>query len=270
VTLYGQTYRCVVVNSSSEDKRKKKRIEREKEESQKALLDEISKQTKKEYYCRADAEVAAKKLSRIESNYHRVEVQIEERPKYPRGRPSLSKPRQVKEIRYALKAIIKQREEILEKKNKEAGCFVLITNVPKQGELAHSSGEILKAYKQQHGIEQNFSFLKDPIIVNSLFLKRPGRIEALGLILLLALLIWRLMERSMRGYVNTNKTKLMGLDKKLTTRPTSFMMTTKFTGITVIKLANQRKLVKPLSTIQMEYLIALGVDIKCFIQPGAG
>jgi len=270
VTLYGETYRCVVVHSSSEDKRKQKRIQREKEESHKALLDEISKETKKEYYCRADAQAAAEKLGRIHSEYHRVEVRIEERPKYPRGRPSSSKPRQVKEMRYALKVVIKEREEIVEKKNKEAGCFVLLSNVPKQGELAHSSGEVLKAYKQQHGIEQNFSFLKDPVIVNSLFLKKPERIEALGLILLLALLIWRLMERSMRQYVNTTKTKLMGLDKKLTDRPTSFMMTTKFTGIIVIKLGNQRKLAKPLSFIQLEYLVALGVDNKYFIQPRAG
>src|SRR2546428_7306932 len=43
--------------------------------------------------------------------------------------------------------------------------------------------------------------VKDPVIVNSLFLKKPERIEALGLVLLLALLLWRLMERQMRAHV---------------------------------------------------------------------
>jgi hypothetical protein len=33
------------------------------------------------------------------------------------------------------------------------------------------------------------------VIVNSIFLKKPKRIEVLGLILVIALLIWRLMER---------------------------------------------------------------------------
>ena len=67
----------------------------------------------------------------------------------------------------------------------EAGCFVLLTNVPTAGDLAHSAREILTVYKEQHGTEQNYGFLKDPVIVNSLFLKKPERIEALGLVLLL-------------------------------------------------------------------------------------
>lgn len=52
--------------------------------------------------------------------------------------------------------------------------------------MAHTPCEVLAAYKEQHGIERNFAFLKDPLIVNDLFLKRPDRIEALGFILLTA------------------------------------------------------------------------------------
>ena len=268
VELYGKV--AVVVHSSANDKRKQKRIEREQTQSRKELEGEIKKETKKEYYCRADAEVAAENLCSIDSEYHKVEVQIQQRPKYPRGRPSLKKPRQVKEMRYALKTTIKEKEQIIHKKQKEAGCFVLLSNVPEEGEIAHDSGDILKAYKEQNGIEQNFSFLKDPVIVNSLFLKKPERIEALGLVLLLSLLIWRLMERSMRNYVNTTGTKLPGFDKKYTNKPTSFMMTTKFTGVTVIKIGIHRMLARPLSPIQMQYLVALGVSNIYFIEPGAG
>src|SRR5262249_22620206 len=57
-----------------------------------------------------------------------------------------------------------------------------------------------------------------PVIVNSLFLKKPERIEALGLILLLALLLWRLMERAMRTHIDTTNTPLPGWDKKATER----------------------------------------------------
>jgi len=60
---------------------------------------------------------------------------------------------------------------------------------------------LLEAYKGQSGVENNFRFLKDPLIVNDLFLKKPERIEALGLIFLLSLLVWNLMERSMRKHV---------------------------------------------------------------------
>jgi len=36
--------------------------------------------------------------------------------------------------------------------------------------------------KDQHGTEQHYGFLKDPVLVKSLFLKKPERIEALGLV----------------------------------------------------------------------------------------
>src|SRR2546428_13639902 len=92
----------------------------------------------------------------------------------------------------------------------EAGCFVLLTNVPTAGDLAHSARDILTVYKDQHGTEQNYGFLKDPVMVNSLFLKKPERIEALGMVLLLALLLWRVMERSMRTHAHTPGTSRAG------------------------------------------------------------
>jgi transposase len=122
-------------------------------------------------------------------------------------------------------------------------------------------------YKDQHGTEHNYGFLKDPVIVNSLFLKKEERIEALGLVLLLALLIWRLMERAMRRYVDTTSTPLPGWDKKATERPTSFMMITKFAGVIVMKLGLHRHLARPLSGVQQQYLTALDVPATCFTLP---
>jgi len=60
----------------------------------------------------------------------------------------------------------------------EAGCFVLRTKVPPAGHLAHSAREIRTVSKEQQGTEQNDGFLKDPVLVKSLFLKKPERIEA--------------------------------------------------------------------------------------------
>ena len=65
----------------------------------------------------------------------------------------------------------------------EAGCFGLLTNVPTAGALAHSARAILTVSKDQHGTEQNDGFRKAPVIVHSLFLKKPERIEALGRVL---------------------------------------------------------------------------------------
>jgi transposase len=87
-----------------------------------------------------------------------------------------------------VQATLRERAEVIARKAQEMSCFVLLTNVPTQGEMTHSAGELLRAYKAQPGVEQHVAFLKDPVIVNSLFLKKPERIEALGLVLLLVLL----------------------------------------------------------------------------------
>ena len=147
-------------------------------------------------------------------------------------------------MRYSLQPIISTQSARIARLEEEAGCFVLLTNVPTAGDLAHSARDILSVYKEQHGTEQNYGFLKDPVIVNSLFLKKPERIEALGLVLLLALLIWRLMERAMRRHVDTTSTPLPGWDKKATERPTAFMMVTKFAGVMVLKLGHDRQLAR--------------------------
>jgi transposase len=267
VTLYGRLYRAVVVHSSAQDKRHQQRLARDLQTSQSTLQTAARTAEQQEYFCRADAEAAAATLRAVPTAYHLVDVTVEERPIYGRGRPSSHKPRTVKATRYRLKATIKPDTERIRRREDEAGCFVLLTNVPTAGDLAHSARDILTVYKEQHGTEQNYGFLKDPVIVNSLFLKKPERIEALGLILLLALLLWRLMERAMRRHVDTTSTPLPGWDKKTTERPTAFMMVTKFAGVIVLKCGHDRQLARPLSAVQHHYLTALDVPATCFTLP---
>jgi transposase len=267
VTLYGQAYRAVVVRSSAQDKRRLKRLEREVKASSEMLTGALQAAQKQAYFCYADAEAAAEKLRTMPSAYHQVEVTVEERPKYGQGRPSTRKPRPVKEMRYGLTAVLTEQPALLARKREAADCFVLLSNVPQEGALAHGAGEVLQAYKEQHGVEQNFAFLKDPVMVNSLFLKKPERLEALGVVLLLALMLWRLMERQMRQYLATTETTVSGWDKKATERPTSFMMTTKFAGLLVLKVGGHRQLARPLLGVQQQYLTALGLSASCFTGP---
>jgi transposase len=116
-------------------------------------------------------------------------------------------------------------------------------------------------------LESNKSLLKDPVIVNSLFLKKPERIEALGLVLLLALLLWRLVERALRVHVETTGNTLPGWDKKETLKPTAFMLMTKFAAVLVLKVGPHRQLAQPLSAVQQAYLRALGVPATAFTIP---
>jgi transposase len=230
----------------------------------------VHEAARQEYFCHADAAAAAAKLRALQSAYHWGAVDVKERPKYGPGRPSTKQPRVVKALRYGLQVTLHERAEVIARKAQETGCFVLLTNVPTAGERAHKAGDILRAYKEQHGIEQNYGFLKDPLIVNGLFLKKPERIEARGFVLLLALLLWRLVERTLRVHVETTGNPLTGWDKKATQKPTAFMMMTKFAGVTVIKVGSQRQLAHSLSPVQQQYLVALRVPASYFTAPQSG
>lgn len=126
---------------------------------------------------------------------------------------------------------------------------------------------LLRTYKGQYGVESDFAFLKDPLIVNDLFLKTPSRIDALGMVLIIALMIWRLMERTMRAYVENSKTKLPGWDNRTTDKPTAFMMTIAMTGIMAAVIGTTRHMLSAPGPRQLAFLGALGLGPPVFLDP---
>jgi transposase len=269
VELYGRPYRAIVVHSSAHDKRRHKRIDRLLAKKRKELETHCKKINSGPFYCRADAQAAADKITKAAAgSYHNVHYEIKKEPKYPRGRPAKGMPRTPLGYEYLVDIKIDVDADALKPLRLEAGCFVLLCNLSSDNERSQwTAASLLELYKDQGGIEHNFGFLKDPLIVNSIFLKKPTRIEVLGLILLIALLIWRLMERCMRQHLEETNTQITGWQNRPTRRPTSFMMTTKFLNILVAKSGSQRQLVKPLKPVQLEFLRALNVSQEVFIEP---
>jgi transposase len=264
VELYQRPYRAVVIHSSAHDKRRHKRIDRILTKKRKELESVCKQVNAKEYYCQADAERAVEKLSAAASgSFHQLQCEIKKVAKYPRGRPAKDKPRTPTGYEYQLAIKITQDDTAVAPMRLEAGCFVLLCNIDEQW----TAKELLQLYKDQSGIEHNFGFLKDPLIVNSIFLKRPHRIEVLGLVMVISLLIWRLIERSMRQYIEHSGKTITGWKKRPTKRPTSFMLTTKFLEIPVLRLGSKRQLARPLRPVQLEFLEALGLTPDIFTVP---
>ena len=202
------------------------------------------------------------------SPYHRLTGAVKERVKYARGRPRKDGTRRVTSRQYVVTGEVVEDQEAAARKRAEAGCFVLLSNRPTSGCDGQTAAELLRSYKGQDGVEQNFRFLKDPLIVNDLFLKKPERVEVLGMVLLMCLLIWNLMQRTMRRHLAQRPgASLEGWDGKSTERPTSFMMTTKFAGVTVLSLAGERFVKPALSPVQRSYLRALGLSEEIFTDP---
>lgn len=256
VKIRERTYRAIVVHSSAHDKRRHKRIDRRLKKEHQELTKICKKATDTAYFCQADAHVAGQKLCALADNSqcYRILTTIEKVAKYKRGRPAKGREREVARYEYVLKTDIMENTEKVKILRSEAGCFVLLTNLISD-EQRHEwdSDRLLRLYKNQSGIEQNFGFLKDPAIVNGIFLKKITRIEVLGLILLIALLIWRLMERAMRQFTQPDESTLPGWEERKTKRPTSFMMTTKFTDVLVITIGKVRRLANRFTAVQLEY-----------------
>jgi hypothetical protein len=87
----------------------------------------------------------------------------------------------VNALRYGLQPPCQERSEAIARQRPEAAGCVLRTPGPTPGAMAHRAGAGLRVYQEPHGVEQHFAFFKAPLIVKSLFLKQPERMEALGL-----------------------------------------------------------------------------------------
>ena len=286
IELYGRRYRAIVVHSSNHDKQRQKRIDRELEKAQKGAQKAIKTAQRETYSCEKDARAELERLRKVHGRkLWQVSGDLEEKKIYASGKVAVGEARKVRRIDYRLRLKAEENKELIERFRAHAGCFVLLSNAPKhassQAELGAASQhasqhasrrwsarECLEAYKEQHGVEHNFSFLKEPLIVNDIFLKKPGRIDALGLVLLLSLLVWSLMQRTLRKSIEEDpKLVLTDLDNKPTERPTAFILLHKFLSVIVLKLGSHRRLGNPLRHDQQKYLRALGLSPKIFTEP---
>lgn len=266
IDLHGETYRAVVIHSDSYDKRRQKKVDKSIAKSEKEIKAKLKEQICI-YNCEADAIKAQKKITGISSSLHKIKASVLPFQAKRPGRPPKNKPAQTT-TKYRLEWSIVAKEESIEKARLIAGCFILISNVPLEGLNALDSKELLKTYKGQYGVESGFAFLKDPIVVNDTFLKSPHRIDALGMILVITLIIWRLMERSLRAYTSNTGELMPGWENRKTDRPTAFMVAVSMLGVTVLAMRDRTRLIlkKPRAK-QAAYLRALGLNESVYTDP---
>ena len=261
VTLYGKESRAIVAHSSAHDKRRQKRLDRRLTDSVKKVTDSLKKASKAEYFCRADADAAAEGLTSSHSMYHSLAVEVDEKITYGKGKPPRDPAkRKIGSIKYLLNGKIIENADRIERAREESGCFVLLTNTPVTGAMSHSPAEVLAAYKEQHGIERDFSFIKNPTIMNSVFLKKPERVEVLCFIMLTALLVWNLMQHVMRRNIRETGSVVEGLAGRKTSTPTTYAMTTKFRALDIQTLGDIRQFYRPLTPVQEKYLEMLEIE----------
>jgi hypothetical protein len=110
------------------------------------------------------------------------------------GRSTPSMP--VKAIDWQIQAHVRPAEAAIEhQKHRHAG-LVIGTTI---GTSALQAPAGITAYKRQSQVEGGFRLLKEPLFfVSSLFVKKPGRIQGLLLVMTLALLVYAVAHRRLR------------------------------------------------------------------------
>jgi transposase len=266
VNINGKDYRAIVIQTDHLDKRRTNSIERKRLKEKSLREKAIKAAEKKTYHCPLDAAKALESLiSKGKAAFWNLTGSVEETSIHAPGRAPANGQRKVIGTRYHHRLQLEENTDYHQQKLTRAGCFVMITNTAID---KMSPREVLKTYKQQYGVEKNFSFLKEPLIANDTFLKKPSRIDALVFILLLSLMIWNLMQRELRNSGQVRAGELQDLNKRPTERPTSYLMMSQLSGASIIKYDNQRFLPRNgLRPQGLNYLKALGFDETIYTTP---
>ena len=147
-----------------------------------------------------------------------------------------------KEKIYKMISLIIKKDEEISRKTKEAGKFILATNLVEENKLEAS--EILITYKNQQSTERGFRFLKDPLFfTDSFFVEKPERMETMLFLMSLCLLIYNLGQRELRNCLKRVKKGINNQVGKVTLRPTLRWIFQCFQGIHYVILNGVKQIV---------------------------
>ncbi|WP_353933305.1 IS1634 family transposase (plasmid) [Okeanomitos corallinicola TIOX110] len=207
----GIEQRWLVVQSQERRESDLRKLTQKVTKAELKAVQDLKKLSQEEFACEADAIKALLKLSK-QFKYHQINESKVTQVK--------SKTKDSSEgISYQISATVSEDESKINTEVLSAGRFIIATNVLDSQELSNDS--ILSEYKAQQSCERGFGFLKDPLFfADSIFLKSPERIESLGMIMGLCLLVYTLAQRQIRNALKESKSTIKNQLGKATNRPT--------------------------------------------------
>lgn len=190
--------RWVLIHSEHAKHREHKTLQKhiEKEAGAvKKLVWHLGNQT---FACEKDAFKAAKEASK-KLKYHKIDWKTQAIEKHEKaGRPKEGAPLRI--TGYSLLGLFSPDEEVIAAVLQEKGRFILASNELDQTQLPDAA--FLSEYKNQIKTEQGFRFIKsDTFEVDSVFLKKPERIEALMMVMTLCLMVYAIAQNTLRHSV---------------------------------------------------------------------
>ena len=193
VEVHDKKVRLMAVRSSAGSERWEHKLAK----AQCEIEEAIAQTTSKQFACLVDAQKEYERFQKtMRKNPYatRVHYECTQREKRPVGRPSAKSARAPVIVESWSLKINKWLNEIsAQALRQQEESFVLITNCLEMDEV-----QILRSYKKQQVIEVDFRYLKDPSVCSAVFVKTPQRIEALLMLMHVALLVRSLLQYRLR------------------------------------------------------------------------
>ncbi len=269
ITLPHGQERWVIVRTKSGEQRAKATLQRKVEAASQTWKQKVWHLSNQRFACEADARAALERELRQCPTWFEVQTQVGASPKYAQsGRPR--KDATPRTTEWQIQVTLAVNQERVEAEALRAACFIVGTNVLDPTRL--SDQEVVTTYKAQGGVERGFRFLKDPLfLASSVFLKKPERIMALSLIMVLCLLVYRLAEHRLRSRLVKTGQTIPDQLRQPTNHPTLRWVFQCFEVIELLQISTssmaRQTLVLRLEPLHEQILALLGPLAHHYYQP---
>ena len=150
---------------------------------------------------------------------------------------------------------------------KHKACYIIGSNIPKK---ALSDQALLDHYRQQAQVERGFRFLKDPtFFTTALSLKKPARLQALLMVMTLALLVYSVAERRLRKALQHEQLTLPNQINLPTETPTLRWVFQLLEGIHLVHLFVHNQwlsVLEGITDLRRKILALFGLGVRCLYQ----
>jgi transposase len=224
--------RWVVVRTTAGEQRARATLTRQVEQARMQWEKALWHLGNRRFACVPDARAALAAQLKPCPAWLQVESVLVMQPKHRRpGRPR--KDAAPDQVEWQLLTTLAVDEAAVARETQRKAAFVVATNVLDPAQL--SDQELIRTYKEQHSVERGFSFLKDPLfLASSVFVKKPERIVALSLVMVLCLLVYRLAEHRLRERLAATGQTVPNQLKPPTDRPTMRWVFQCFEGVSLV------------------------------------
>jgi transposase len=258
--------RWVVVRTTQGEERARATLERQVDSVRHQWEQTLWHLSTQRFACVPDAQAALARQLKTCPAWLQVQRVLVMQPKHRRpGRPRKDVPPD--QVEWQILTTLSVDEAAVAREARRKAAFLVATNVLDPAQLPDQ--ELIQTYKNQQSVERGFSFLKDPLfLASSVFVKKPERIAALSLVMVLCLLVYRLAEHRVRERLEATGQTIPSQLRKPTDRPTMRWVFQCFEGIDLLHIRHGPEpalaLVLRLQPVHQQVLALLGPSYEEF------